>query len=184
MIYIGGGLDKPHATNICNIILNENKIDLKEDIYGKTKPAKRSLCRDSGDNSRLNMNNFLFIDFLKYIIVLLIWLLIKPISLFISVCITLGWVGLLELNVWWGYVLAFLPTIILWVFLFIEKIKGEFDENDIGGLLLVYFSIVPPILISILLIFVCFIGFEFPNTSVYYSIKEKGIIKSFVDLFI
>ena len=24
---INGGLDKPHATNICNIILNENKID-------------------------------------------------------------------------------------------------------------------------------------------------------------
>lgn len=109
--------------------------------------------------------------YFKYSGLVLLWLLIKPLAFAISFLIFKLWSYLLDLNVWWGYLLAFLPTIIIYVtttiIWTINKFNCKTSYYDPGeertNLMFLLLAAIPPVLIGISLVGFSFGIMEFPN---------------------
>lgn len=130
------------------------------------------------------------LQYIKYIILFLAWLLIKPLSILLSVLIIGLWSCLIEKGVWWSYLLAFCPTIIIFLGLFIQYIKDKYNDEaynsdvfaELSTMLLILLSLIPPILISLLILMYSFVGFDFPNKYDLEDLKNNSFLDIFVDL--
>jgi hypothetical protein len=129
--------------------------------------------------------------YFKYSILILLWLLIKSLSLVIAFSIIWLWIYLVGINTWWSYLLAFSPTIIIYGFSIIDWIKKKYSKEtcrgttafeDVAGMLLIVSSLFPCILISLLIIMICFVGIKFPSKYDLEGLKKDSAFKRFVKL--
>lgn len=127
--------------------------------------------------------------YFKYSIVLLMWLIIKPLAFILSFFIISLWGWLININTIWSYIIAFLPTVIIYSLLIILYIKNNFNNNKIiniykqeGILLIMIFSLIPPILISFAIIIFLLYGFRFPNKYDLCDLEKCNIFSKFIDL--
>lgn len=130
--------------------------------------------------------------YFKYSMVLLLWLLIKPLCFGLTVLIIALWGSLLQLDKWWAYLLAFSPTILFYGFLMCHWVYNKFNEIekhndamiDLSIFIVILFSAIPPIIIGLVICGISFC-FEFPSKSHLKRLQyhDESILKTFAGLF-
>lgn len=129
--------------------------------------------------------------YIKYCFLILLWLLTKPLSLLISILITEWWLYLLEMHTYWGYLLSFSPTIIIYGLLIRDWIIKSNDTcfsgyswiENLENTFLIFFALIPSALISIIVIIYSIVGVRFPNKYNLEELRTQSVFSSFISLF-